>query len=452
MQKKYLWGHPIALYILALTELWERLSYYGLRGILILYLTDSTTAKAMGWDDFSENMLNNNALDILGWYMMSAYLTPVFGGWVADRYLGERKCIFIGGFMMAIGKFMLAIPFIWLGTMAQGMLWLSLAILALGNGLFKPNISSLVGKLYEQNDIRRDSAFTLFYMGINIGAFFGFIMMGWVAVHYNYHTAFIIAGIGMVLGSLIQFFFGQKGLGDLGSNPQNKLFNLDIAATQKLSLFEKSNIVAIFIISLLAMLFFSVYEQISGSFLLFVQNNTELTIGNFIIPPSWLLSVNPAFIIIFAPIVSWVLSKNCMKNIDIGHKYAFGYCVLFIAFITAAVASLPIEESHDYRVHILWPIMVFILITLAELCISPVGLSTVSGLSPNRLAGLMMGVFFFFLGIGNKLSTEIGKLIINDGHGYFYGFIVTACVCLVISICIMLLRPYLNHLMRKNTL
>ena len=225
MLNKQIWGHPTALYVLALTELWERLSYYGLRGILVLYLTHDITANAMGWGSFSQKMLEYNALNILGWYMMAAYITPVLGGWLADRYLGERKCIFIGGLMMAIGKFVIAVPFMMLGEFSQEVLWLGLAILALGNGLFKPNISALVGKLYEQNDIRRDSAFTLFYMGINIGAFFGFILIGWVAAHYNYHTAFIIAGIGMLIGSLIQGFFGKKTLGDLGSTPQHKLFN-----------------------------------------------------------------------------------------------------------------------------------------------------------------------------------------------------------------------------------
>ena len=341
MHTKQFFGHPVALYILAMTELWERLSYYGLRGILVLYLTHSVTAKAMGWGDYSENMLSTNALDILGWYMMTAYITPVVGGWLADRYLGERRCIFIGGLMMAIGKFIMALPFIWLGSFVQETLWLGLGILALGNGLFKPNISSLLGRLYDQNDIRRDSAFTLFYMGINIGAFFGFIVIGWIAATYNYHTAFIIAGIGMLIGSMIQGVFGQKTLGNLGNEPQHKLFILENAVKQKLNKSEKSRILAVFIISIFAMLFFAVYEQISGSFMLFAENNTDLNIAGFIIPPAWLLSVNPAFIIIFSPVMSVLFSKDYMKKIDIGYKYAFGYFVLFIAFVMKPIFSKP---------------------------------------------------------------------------------------------------------------
>jgi POT family proton-dependent oligopeptide transporter len=442
--------HPTALYVLAMTELWERLSYYGLRGILVLYLTHNITAQAMGWEHLSENMLNNNALDILGWYMMAAYITPVLGGWIADRYWGERHCIFVGGMMMAIGKFIMALPFVVVGTLSVEIMWFGLAILALGNGLFKPNISALVGKLYEQNDIRRDSAFTLFYMGINVGAFFGFILMGWIAVHYSYHTAFVIAGIGMLIGSLIQGIFGKKTLGDLGNTPQHKLFDIENAVKQKITRTEKSHILSIFIISIFAMLFFSIYEQIAGSFMLFTKNNTELMVGNFTIPPAWLLSVNPAFIIIFAPFMSILFTKDFMKTIDIGHKYAFAYFVLFLAFSVAAIAALPIETDIHHRVHILWPTAVFILITIAELCISPVGLSTISGLSPIRLAGLMMGMFFFFLGIGNKLSTEIGKLIVGNGQGYFNGFMVTAIVCLCISILILCVRPYWNGLMAVN--
>lgn len=439
--------HPTALYILAMTELWERLSYYGLRGILVLYLTHAMTAQAMGWENMSQTMLNNNALDILGWYMMTAYITPVLGGWIADRYWGERQCIFLGGMMMAVGKFIMAIPFALAGSFSVDILWFGLAILALGNGLFKPNISSLVGKLYEQNDLRRDSAFTLFYMGINIGAFLGFIVMGWVGVHYSYHTAFIVAGIGMLIGSLIQGIFGQKTLGDLGNVPQHKLFNLQNAVKQKITKTEKSHILSILIISIFAMLFFSIYEQIAGSFMLFTKNNTELMIGDFSIPPAWLLSVNPAFIIILAPVLSVLFTKNFMKTVDIGYKYAFAYFVLFLAFSLAAFAAMPIEQDIEYRVHIIWPTIVFILITIAELCISPVGLSNVSELSPARLAGLMMGMFFFFLGIGNKLSTEIGKLIIGDGQGYYNGFLATAVVCLGISVIILCVRPFWNRLM-----
>ncbi len=450
MHDKHLFGHPTGLYVLAITELWERLSYYGLRGILILYLTNSLTAQAMGWDNFSQTMLNNNALDILGWYMMFAYVTPILGGWLADRYLGERHCIVIGGLMMAIGKFIMAIPFIWLGSLTQEALWLGLAILVLGNGLFKPNISALVGKLYAHNDIKRDSAFTLFYMGINVGAFLGFLVISYVAVIYNYQIAFIVAGVGMLIGLAIQFFWGQKTLGDLGRKPHHALFNLDNAVKQKITFSEKSHLFAIMFISIFAMLFFAVYEQISGAFLLFAQNNTDLMIGNFAIPPTWLLSVNPAFIIFLAPIMSFLLAKESMKKIDIGYKYAFGYCMLFVGFCIAAVASLPITENVDYRVHILWPIISLIFITIAELCISPVGLSMVSKISPVRFIGLMLGVFFFCLGIGNKLSTELGKLIVGNGQGYSDGFFATAFVCFIVAIVLLCLRPYLNHLINQK--
>ncbi|MFT6071761.1 MAG: POT family proton-dependent oligopeptide transporter [Alphaproteobacteria bacterium] len=450
MTQKEIFSHPVGLFVLAATELWERLSYYGLRGILVLYLVHTATIDAMGWGDLSNNMLNNNALNILGWYMMAAYITPIFGGWLADNYLGERNCIFIGGLMMAIGKFIMAIPFIWVGDMAQSILWLGLGVLALGNGLFKPNISSLLGKLYEKNDVRRDAAFTLFYMGINVGAFLGFVVIGWVAAYYNYHTAFIIAGVGMVIGTLIQSIFGKSTLGDLGNEPQNKIVQADKANKNNLSISEKMNVGAIIIISIFAMLFFSIYEQIAGSFMLFTQNNTDLVIGGFSIPPAWVLSVNPAFIIIFAPFTSILLAKNFMKKIDITHKYAFGYGVLCFAFVIASLAALPIDEDPTYKVNIIWPCITFILITIAELCISPVGLSTISNLSPTRLAGLMMGVFFFFLGIGNKLSTELGKFIVGNGQGYSTGFMTTALICLVIGLVIMIFRRYFQALIHAT--
>jgi len=450
MHHKEFFSHPTGLFVLAATELWERLSYYGLRGILVLYLVHSATADAMGWQNFSETMLNDNALNILGWYMMAAYITPIFGGWLADNYLGERNCIFIGGLMMAIGKFIMAIPFMMLGDFSQTTLWLGLGILALGNGLFKPNISSLLGKLYEKNDVRRDSAFTLFYMGINIGAFLGFVVIGWVAAYYNYHTAFIVAGIGMIIGTIIQGAFGQKTLGDLGQEPQNKKLKNTSAAHHNFSKSDKMNVGAIIIISIFAMLFFSIYEQISGSFMLFTQNNTDLIIGNFSIPPAWILSVNPAFIILLAPFSSVLLRQKFMKNIDITHKYAFGYIILCCAFLLASLAALPIDDNPEYKVHILWPCITFMLITVAELCISPVGLATVSSLSPIRLAGLMMGCFFFFLGIGNKLSTELGKFIVGNGQGYSTGFFITALICLAIGLIIIIFKHYFQRLMNHD--
>lgn len=443
---RQIWGHPSALFVLAATELWERMSYYGLRGILVLYLVHTVTADAMGWGDYSDSALEINALNILGWYMMAAYITPIIGGWLADRYLGERNCIFIGGLMMAIGKFIIAVPFVWAGTMAQSLLWLGLSVLALGNGLFKPNISALVGKLYDKNDIRRDSAFTLFYMGINIGALMGFMLIGWVASFYSYHMAFIVAGIGMLIGTLIQGIWGQKTLGDLGNLAQYKFVSASDALKEKLSVSEKSQIGGIILISFFAMIFFTIYEQIAGSFLLFTKNNTDLNIMGFYIPPAWISSVNPAFIILFSPFISHFLSKDFITHVNIGHKYAFGFFVLFIAFSIAAIASLPIEEFPDYKVHILWPCVTFMFITIAELCISPVGLSAVSSLSPARLAGLMMGIFWFFVGVGNKLSAELGKFIVNNGQGYFDGFIIIAFICLGISIFIYIFREKLTKI------
>lgn len=439
-------GHPTGLWTLAATELWERMSYYGLRGILVLYLVQQATAEAMGWGSYPKELLENNALNILGWYMMAAYITPILGGWLADRYLGERICIMIGGIMMAAGKFIMAIPFIYSGGMSHFLLILGLCVLALGNGLFKPNISALVGKLYDKNDVRRDAAFTLFYMGINVGALMGFILIGWIAKAYGYHMAFIIAGIGMLIGSLIQGLLGQKTLGDLGNQAYQKYTQTTEVISQKLTSTEKSHIWAIVMISAFAMIFFMIYEQIAGSFMLFTQNNTDLEVMGFSIPPAWILSVNPAFIILLSPIMSYFLAKDFMKSINITHKYAFGFFILCLAFIVAAIAALPLEAYPDFKVSILWPCAAFILITIAELCISPVGLATVASLSPVRLAGLMMGMLFFFLGIGNKLSAELGKFIVNNGQGYFDGFMITACICLGVSGLILMIKPCFNRL------
>lgn len=410
-------GHPKGLFVLFGTEMWERLSYYGMRGIFIFYLTQATTANEFGWGDLSTAELQSRALDYLGYYMMLLYLTPIFGGWIADNLWGQRRCILIGGVLMMLGLFALGFPHNWLPRGSQlPMLWMGLGLLISGNGFFKPNISTLVGDLYKEGDKRRDSAYTIFYMGINLGSIFGYLLIGWIGEKVDYQLAFLTAGIGMLLGLILQITQADRYLGDIGRQPSAKLNPArESKPRSPPTPEERDRIKVILILGAFTVFFWAGFEQAAGSMNLFAKHHTDLTVGNWELPASWLQMVNPVFIIILAPIVAsiWVGLGN--REPRSPAKFSLGLIFLGLGFVSMVGAALQIGDTETIKASIWWLIAAYILHTIGELCLSPIGLSMVTKLSPLRYVSFMMGLWFAFIGIANKGAAEIGQLVSTSG-------------------------------------
>ncbi len=410
-------GHPKGLFLLFTTELWERFSYYAMRAILVLYLVDKVQSEGghgLGWTQA-------DAISLYGTFTGLVYLTPLIGGWLADNYLGQRKAIMIGGALMAAGQFTLAFPHSWAPGAETTVFYIGLFTLIIGNGLFKPNISTMVGDLYEEGDHRRDGAFTIFYMGINVGAFLSGIIVGSVVAAYdgNFQMGFLCAGIGMVLSLIIQFVFAQKLLGDIGRYPAAKLEKekqkeQGDVRKEPLTKVERDRIKVIMIMGLFTIIFWAGFEQAGGLMNLFTNDFTDRMIGGWEVPTTWFQSLNAMFIVIFAPVIAsiWVrLGKN-EPNSPV--KFALGLVLLGIGFLFMIGAVLEMGGDADAKSSMWWLVGAYFFHTMGELCLSPIGLSMVTKLAPLRIASLMMGAWFLFVAIANKVGGIVGSFI---GHG-----------------------------------
>ncbi|AQS38868.1 amino acid/peptide transporter (peptide:H symporter) [Shewanella psychrophila] len=412
-------GHPKGLFLLFTTELWERFSYYAMRAILVLYLVDKVQSEGghgLGWS-------SADAISLYGTFTGLVYLTPLIGGWLADTYLGQRRSIMIGGALMAIGQFTLAAPHSWMPGSEILFFYIGLGTLIIGNGLFKPNISTMVGDLYEEGDHRRDGAFTIFYMGINVGAFLSGIIVGSVVSAYdgNFQMGFLCAGIGMVFSLIIQFFFAQRLLGDIGKYPAAKLEKERAAAAGKndakkepLTKIERDRIKVIMVMGLFTIIFWAGFEQAGGLMNLFTNDFTDRMIGGWEVPTTWFQSLNAMFIVIFAPVIAsiWIrLGKN-EPNSPV--KFALGLVLLGIGFLFMIGAVLEMGGNPDAKSSMWWLVGAYFFHTMGELCLSPIGLSMVTKLAPLRIASLMMGAWFLFVAAANKIGGFVGSFI---GHG-----------------------------------
>jgi POT family proton-dependent oligopeptide transporter len=428
-------GHPKGLFLLFGTELWERFSYYAMRAILVLYLVDKVSGQGgngLGWSE-------QDAISLYGTFTMLVYLTPLIGGWLADNYLGQRKAILIGGFLMALGQFTLAMPHGWLAGQENVAFYTGLFFLICGNGMFKPNISTMVGDLYEDGDHRRDGAFTIFYMGINIGAFlsgilvaaayqsFGYYeMVGGEQVFVNnYQAGFAAAGVGMVLSLLIQGLFANRLLGDIGTVPVAKLkanqTTKDAGQTGPLSKVERDRIKVIFVLGLFTIVFWAGFEQAGGLMNIYADKFTDRFVGSFEVPTAWFQSINAFFIVLFAPIFASLWIKLGDKEPSSPAKFALGLFLLGLGFLFMVAASLQIAGG-DAKASLWWLVGAYLFHTLGELCLSPVGLSMVTKLAPVKLASLFMGLWFFFTGLANYVAGFIGSLIgVHGGEEAFAG-------------------------------
>lgn len=423
---KTLFGHPVGLYLLFLTEMWERFSYYGMRGLLTLFMTKAVMAGGMGYDKGTGSL-------IYGWFTGLVYLTPIIGGWLADKYIGQRRAILIGGLTMMLGQFSLGF-----GGNAETTVYLGLLMLIIGNGFFKPNISTLVGALYPQGDHRRDSAYTIFYMGINLGAFLAPLVCGYFAedmfavknaageiMSYGFRYGFIAAGVGMGLGQLMFNMLSQSYLGDIGKAPSSKLEQKNADEQEApLTKEETDRLRVIFIVVAFVTFFWAGFEQAGSSLTLYTDEFINRTVGSFTIPTSWFQSVNPLFILLCGPIFSalWLSLAKSGKDLSIPIKMGLGMILLGIGFFMmigavyerAHIANLPPTDPTIpaiIKANIWWLIGTYFFHTIGELCLSPIGLSMITKLSPVKLTSLLYGVWFLSPFVAQIAGGYIAKYV-----------------------------------------
>lgn len=427
-QHQQFFGHPRGLFLLFGTELWERFSYYAMRAILVLYLTDTTINGGLGWT-------TKDALDLYGTYTGLVYITPLIGGYLADNYLGQRRSVLIGGMLMACGQFTLAMPADAFGLDTLSAFYLGLALLIAGNGMFKPNISTMVGNLYQEGDNRRDGAFTIFYMGINIGALLAGFVSGSVTTSFGWKAGFVVAGIGMVISLVMQMTLAQSWLGDIGREPAAKrdLSTKNSVQKQPLTKEEFDRIKVILVMSLFTIVFWAGFEQAGGLMNIYTQQYTDRMIGGFEVPAAWFQSLNPFFIITLAPVLAVLWVKLGTREPNSPVKFAMAMFFLALGFLCMVGAVMEQGGDTTVKTSMLWLVGAFFFHTLGELCLSPIGLSLVTKLAPLRLASLMMGAWFGCNAIANYVAGYVGSHVGELGAmAIFSGIAVTATVSGVI--------------------
>ncbi|MGF1684948.1 peptide MFS transporter [Photobacterium minamisatsumaniensis] len=419
-----LFGHPKGLFLLFGTELWERFSYYAMRAILVLYLTDKTISGGLGWT-------TQDALNLYGIYTGLVYITPLIGGWIADNFLGQRRSILIGGVLMAIGQFTLALPNSLVDPHAVTAFYIGLGFLILGNGLFKPNISTMVGDLYQEGDNRRDGAFTIFYMGINLGSLLAGIIAGTASAVYGWKAGFLTAGIGMLISLVTQLYFAERLLGDIGKVPAAKRAAAMNKSGKKepLTRQERDRLKVIMIMGMFVVIFWAGFEQAGGLMNIFSQQYTDRMIGNFEVPAAWFQSLNPFFVITLAPIIASIWVKMGPKEPNSPVKFAMGLFFLAAGFVCMMGAVMQQGGDLTVKTSMLWLVGAYFFHTLGELCLSPIGLSMVTKLAPLRLASLMMGAWFGFNAVANYAAGIVGSHVGEAGPmAIFSGIAIAATI------------------------
>ena len=380
--------HPKGLFVLFAVEAMERFGYYGMRALLTLYMV-GFLFKGSG----EESEITSRAGTIYGWFTGLVYLTPVIGGYLADRYLGQRKSIVIGAILMGLGYFIMAIPYV-------SFFYLALGAVILGNGFFKPNVSTLVGQLYDaqsfdettkERDVRKEAGYIFFYMGINLGAMFSPFICGTLGEKLGWHWGFISAGVGMII-SIIILSWGRKHLGTAGLLPSKKEKKRE--QDRPLTIVEKHRIAVIFILAFFVIFFWITFEQAGSSLTLFAARSTDRTIFGFEVPVTWFQSVNPVLIVLLAPMFARLWMNLGKRNMDPStpRKMSFGLFLASAGFLILIPASSIASEGT--RVSMLWLIGVYLTHTIGELCLSPIGLAMVNKLAPVKFLSLLMGVWF----------------------------------------------------------
>jgi POT family proton-dependent oligopeptide transporter len=473
-------GHPKGLYMLFFAEMWERFSFYGMRALLIFYLT-----KHWLFDDSKSNL-------IYGSYLSLVYITPVLGGYLADRYLGQRRAVLFGGILLMLGHFLMAFE----GGGGQAdpainIFWAALAFIIVGSGFLKANISVMVGQLYPLTDVRRDGAYTIFYMGINVGAAIGTILVGWLGETYGWGYGFGAAGFGMLLG-LVVFVLGRKTLRGAGEAPgpltksrEYTLYGVGIAAVAvmwaliqyqnviqnllivsglallgyvvwqafKLDKHARDRIFAILFLIALNPVFWGLFEQAGGSLNLY----TDRYVDRAGVPASLFQSINPIYIILLAPLFAWLWTALGRRGLEPSAPAKFGIALLqvgasFLVFVWGAQAV-----GMAAMTPVIFVFLIYLLQTTGELCLSPVGLSAMNRLAPRFMASLIMGAWFYMTAVGNFVAGKIGEA--TGGHdgemtkeATLSVYSTIGWVTIGIAVAVLAVSPFVRRLMHLDTL
>jgi len=442
-------GHPKGLGPLFFTELWERFSYYGMRAILVLYMTATVAQGGLGFD-------TKRAASIYGTYTMAVYLTALPGGLIADYFLGARLAVLVGGMIIAFGHFSMVFH-------SMTSFYVGMALIAIGTGFLKPNISAMIGGLYRENDPRRDSGFSIFYMGINLGAFFAPLVIGYFAQGESFkrllssmgfaptsgwHWGFGAAGVGMIVGLAI-FILSRKYFEGVGEQvkKRSEIMTKKEVVKEKLTSGDWKRIAAILIFFTFTMLFWAAYEQKGASLNLYARDLVRTEVFGWKFPSSYLQSCTPLFVIMLAPFFSylWVQLKDRQPSSPA--KFTLGLLFIGSAYLLLVPASMFTAQG---RINPLWLVGLYFLEVCGEMCLSPVGLSTVTKLSPAKLVGIMMGIWFLATSFGNKLAGRLSEYYLAGNSNQLAKLYGGIAVGLLIAAGILaLLTPTIKRLMGR---
>ena len=407
-------GHPKGLQVLFYTEMWERFSYYGMRAILVLYMT-----RALMFDVAKASTVYGNFTGL-------AYLMPLAGGYIADRWWGNRRSILLGGAIMAAGQFLMFLSATFYDDpgLAHPLMWAGLGVIIAGTGLFKANIASMVGSLYNPDDPRKDSAFTIFYMGINIGAFLAPLVAGGLGDTGDpgdFRWGFLCAAVGMAIGTLVFQLNKDKYVVDsqgnaLGLPPtERKAEAADASDNKPLEREDWERIAVIFILAFFVIFFWMAFEQAGASLTVFADRQTDRGLFGWTVPASWFQSINAVAIVLFAPIFAWIWGRldRAGLNPSTPVKMSLGFFLMGIGYLVIAFGVHGVDPTT--KVSMMWLASLYLLHTFGELCLSPIGLSAVSKLSPPRFASLMMGVWYLSSAAANKLAGVLSSFYPEEG-------------------------------------
>lgn len=440
-------GHPKGLTTLFFTELWERFSYYGMRAILVLYMTRTPEQGGLGFGI-------PEATSLYGSYTMFVYLTNLPGGLIADKILGARLAVLFGGIIIACGHFSMVFP-------SLPFFYLGLTLIAIGTGLLKPNISSMVGSLYGEDDPRRESGFSIFYMGINLGAVLAPLVCGYLAqgesfkrflssMGFNpassWHWGFGAAGIGMTLG-LIVFLAHRQRLAHVGGRTITRKDAPDFVPKKPLTREEWKRVGAIFIFFLFTILFWAAYEQKGASLNLFADKLVDRQVFGWVFPASYMQSLTAFFVILLAPLFAMLWVRMGKRQPSSPIKFTFGLIFISLGYLLMVPASWLTAQG---KISPFWLVGLYFLEVVGEMCLSPVGLSTVTKLAPAKLLGIMMGVWFLAAALGNKLAGYFGGFFDPNNPTALVKLYGGIAVGLLISAGVLaLLTPKIRKLMGK---
>jgi proton-dependent oligopeptide transporter, POT family len=430
--EKTWFGHPRGVSTLFFTEMWERFSYYGMRAFLILYMVAPASRGGLGFSD-------SQAGSVYGIYTGSVWLATIGGGLVADWLLGAYRSVLVGAALITLGHLTLTIP-------ALPFFYSGLALIVLGTGLLKPNVTTMVGSLYAPNDTRRDAGFSIFYMGINLGAMLGPLIAGYLGQRVNWHMGFGCAAVGMTLG-LVQYVYGRKylktGIERLDHTAAETKTKEESGRGFSFSAAEWKRLAAIVVFFVFASIFWGAYEQAGSTLNLFADRFTRLSVFGFSFPSSWFQSVPAFFVITMAPMFAWLWVRLGSKEPSSPVKFTFGLLFVGLAFLLLVPASSTAETG--IRVSPMWLVAVYFLEVVGELCLSPVGLSMVTKLAPRKVVGLMMGVWFLAIAVGSIIAGKMAGFMESYPLPKLFGSV--GLVAIAASVILLILIKPIKKLM-----